>query len=293
MKYVFLVTSLQEQYTLWTNMNLSQKVLRCYRFSHLTPRLEYVAFLNDLKYCVIMRLDKYLVEQKFFSSRARAKEAIEKGDISVSGVVVRSPDQEVQDGAEITVTQGFPWVSRGALKLEYALEQWGIDPKDLTILDLGASTGGFTEVLLSRGAKMVYAVDVGHGQLHQKIASDSRVVGMEGVDARSLKAEDFDAQFPLIVGDLSFISLSKILPTIDSLLSSSGEAVLLIKPQFEVGFGGTKKGVVKDESKRKEVVERIDSEARALGFSVLATVESPVIGGSGNIEYLIHIKKQA
>lgn len=240
-----------------------------------------------------MRLDKYLVEQGHFSSRARAKEAIGKGDVSVSGSVVHAPDHEIAEGVSVSVAQGFPWVSRGALKLQHALDLWKIDPAGLEVLDLGASTGGFTEILLSRGASKVYAVDVGHGQLHQKIASDRRVVNMEGVDARSLTKESFKHPLALIVGDLSFISLSKILPTISGLLSPGGKAVLLIKPQFEVGFGGTKKGVVKDETRRKDAVEKISLEARSLGLSVLGQAESPVVGGSGNIEYLIHIEKQA
>ncbi len=237
-----------------------------------------------------MRLDKYLVEQKFFSSRARAKEAIERGDILVNGVPHMNPDFDVHDGIHVEAQSAFPWVSRGALKLIAALDAFGVDPAGLSVLDLGASTGGFTEVLLSRGAAKVYAVDVGHEQLHSRLRGDPRVVCMEGTDVRQLVPNHFPLQFQLIVGDLSFISLTKVLPTIHTLMSQGGSALLLVKPQFEVGVGGTKKGIVKDENKRKEVLHRIERDATQLGFVFLEGIESPVQGGSGNVEYLIHLR---
>jgi 23S rRNA (cytidine1920-2'-O)/16S rRNA (cytidine1409-2'-O)-methyltransferase len=236
-----------------------------------------------------MRLDKYLVEQKYFSSRARAKEAIERGEVLIDACPVTSPDAEVGETVSIEVRSVFPWVSRGALKLISALDEWKIDPSGLPALDLGASTGGFTEVLLSRGATKVYAVDVGHGQLHPKLLSDPRVVNMEGVDVRQLSPQQFPYLFSLIVGDLSFISLSKVLPMIQALLANNGKAILLVKPQFEVGFGGTKKGIVREREKRESALRAILDEVRSLGFSVGGSYQSPVVGGSGNIEYLILI----
>lgn len=239
-----------------------------------------------------MRLDKYLVEKKYFSSRARAKEAIENGDVLVGGLVVTSPDKEVSDDVEVEVKAEFPWVSRGALKLVSALDKWHIDPTGLAVLDLGASTGGFTDVLLFRGANKVYAVDVGHAQLHAKLQSDARVVNMEGTDVRSLKREQFSEAFSLVVGDLSFISLAKVLPGIRTLVTNTARIILLVKPQFEVGIGGTKKGIVRDEDRRKESLEAIMKEAREAGFSVEGSFESPVVGGSGNIEYLLYLKTE-
>ncbi len=237
-----------------------------------------------------MRLDKYLVEKEFFSSRARAKEAIEKGDVLVSGAVTTSPDSEVSKEAHIEVLSRFPWVSRGALKLIAALDEWHIDPKGMSVLDIGASKGGFTEVLLSRGAREVYAVDVGHGQLHPKLSIDSRVENMEGVDIRSLSLDDFQNPFPLIVGDLSFISLGKVLPQIQSLLARDGKVILLVKPQFELGPGATKKGIIRDDSAREEALKGVINEAHLHGLSLESRMTSPVVGGSGNIEYLILLR---
>ena len=237
-----------------------------------------------------MRLDKYLVEKKYFSSRARAKEAIENSDVLVGGGIVTSPDKDISDDAEVEVKAGFPWVSRGALKLIAALDAFMIDPAGETALDLGASTGGFTEVLLSRGATKVYAVDVGHGQLHPKLALDARVVNMEGRDVRGLTLSKFPTPFSLVVGDLSFISLRKVLPGLKSLVARGVRIVLLVKPQFEVGAGGTKKGIVRDEERRKEALKTIMSEAEAEGFVVQGSFESPIVGGSGNVEYLLYLK---
>jgi 23S rRNA (cytidine1920-2'-O)/16S rRNA (cytidine1409-2'-O)-methyltransferase len=236
-----------------------------------------------------MRLDKYLVEKKYFASRARAKEAIENGDVLVGGKAVISPDKEISEDVPIEVKAEFPWVSRGALKLISALDEWKIDPTGRTVLDLGASTGGFTDVLLSRGASKVYAVDVGHGQLHPKLATDPRVVNMEGTDVRDLTAEQFPELFSLVVGDLSFISLGKVLPGLKSLVAQGAQIILLVKPQFEVGAGGTKKRIVRDKERRKETLEHIIHEAKEVGFTIKGSFESPVVGGSGNIEYLLYI----
>jgi 23S rRNA (cytidine1920-2'-O)/16S rRNA (cytidine1409-2'-O)-methyltransferase len=236
-----------------------------------------------------MRLDKYLVDKKFFSSRARAKESIERGEVAVDGKPITAPDTDVSEMADVEVSGSFPWVSRGALKLIAALDEWKIDPAGLAVLDLGASTGGFVQVLLSRGVGKVYAVDVGHGQLHEKLKNDSRVVNMEGVDARDLTAGQFPSLFRLVVGDLSFISLSKVLPTMRSLMSSEGEAVLLVKPQFEVGAGATKKGIVREESKRGEALQGVMEAAKGSGFSIKGYMTSPVTGGSGNLEYLLFL----
>ncbi len=237
-----------------------------------------------------MRLDKYLVEKKFFSSRARAKDAIEAGAVLVGGIVATSPDKEVQEGVSIEIKADFPWVSRGAVKLIAALDTWSIDPKGLPVLDLGASTGGFTEVLLARGANAVYAVDVGHGQLHHTLITDPRVMNMEGVDARELTPQSFPDTFSLIVGDLSFISLTKVLPVAYTLLKKRGQAVFLVKPQFEAGPGGTKKGIVRDEKRREALLHGVLEAARTVGFIPEGEIPSPIVGGSGNMEYLIHLR---
>jgi 23S rRNA (cytidine1920-2'-O)/16S rRNA (cytidine1409-2'-O)-methyltransferase len=183
------------------------------------------------------------------------------------------------------------YVSRGALKLEKALEVFPVDPAGRTCADLGASTGGFTDLLLQRGAARVYAVDVGYGQLHPRLRADPRVVVRERENARALDAAALGERVDLVVGDLSFISLRLVLPAVKAILRPGGDALLLVKPQFEVGKGEVGKGgVVRDEAKRRAALEGIADAARALGFEVLGHAESPIEGPAGNREWLLGLR---
>jgi 23S rRNA (cytidine1920-2'-O)/16S rRNA (cytidine1409-2'-O)-methyltransferase len=183
------------------------------------------------------------------------------------------------------------YVSRGALKLEKALEVFPIDPRGKICADLGASTGGFTDLLLQRGAARVYAVDVGYGQLHPRIRGDPRVVVRERENARLLTAQLLGERVDLVTGDLSFISLRLILPAVKAILRPGGEAVLLVKPQFEVGKGEVGKGgVVRDDAKRRAALDGVEAAARDLGFEVVGEAESPIEGPAGNREWLLGLR---
>ena len=243
-------------------------------------------------YKMVMRLDRALVEKGFAPSRERAKERVERGDISVNGVVVTKPSHDVSEQDTIDVAgEGLRWVSRAGQKLEHALAFWKVDVSRKTCLDIGASTGGFTEVLLERGAKKVYALDVGHGQLHSKLREDSRVVNMEGTHIKDVSRKDVTDDIGCIVIDVSFISLEKVLPKAFELLAPAGVLVALIKPQFEVGKDNTKKGIVVDKQKQEDAVRRVCEYARVAGFDVRGTTESPITGGDGNEEFLMYATK--
>jgi len=236
-----------------------------------------------------MRADLYLVEHGHFDTRARAQAAIAAGKVSANGVVVTKPSQKIADGAEIVAEAAHPWVSRAALKLVAGLDAFGVDPADRVCLDVGASTGGFTEVLLSRGARHVYAVDVGRDQLHPSLQADRRVTSLEATDARSLAAEVFSEPPSLVVCDASFISLLKVIARPLALSAPSATLMALIKPQFEVGKALIGKGgLVKDVQARDDAVAAVRAGLEGLeGFSVGAIIDSPIDGGDGNKEYLI------
>lgn len=236
-----------------------------------------------------MRADRYLVENGYFRTRARAQAAIAAGKVSVDGVTVTKPSQKIAGGAEIRAEEAFPWVSRAALKLVAGLDAFDIDPAGRVCLDIGASTGGFTEVLLSRGARHVHAVDVGRGQLHPRLQADARVTSMEGVDARSLTSGMFAEPPSLVVCDASFISLLKVITVPLGLSASNADLIALIKPQFEVGRAAIGKGgLVKSENDRRRAVDAIRSGLEtASDFAVKAVIDSPVEGGDGNREYLM------
>ena len=186
---------------------------------------------------------------------------------------------------------GGKYVSRGALKLEKALDVFPIDPRGKTCADLGASTGGFTDLLLQRGAAKVYAVDVGYGQLHPRLRGDPRVVVRERENARLLTAASLGDRVQLVVGDLSFISLRLILPAVKAVLLPGGDAILLVKPQFEVGKGEVGKGgVVRDDAKRRSALEAVKAAAEELGFAVVGEAESPIEGPAGNREWLLALR---
>jgi 23S rRNA (cytidine1920-2'-O)/16S rRNA (cytidine1409-2'-O)-methyltransferase len=235
-----------------------------------------------------MRLDAHLVLKEKIPSRARAQKLIEEGTVLVNGKVVTKSAQKIFDTDTVVLTgQDIPWVSRGALKLLAAFDEWNIDVRGKVCLDIGASTGGFTEVLLTRGAKKVFALDVGHGQLHEKIQKDERVISMEGTNIRDVFATDLPEPIEFIVVDVSFISLEKVLPHVFQLLSESGSFVALVKPQFEVGKENIKKGIVVDEKLRAEVLQKIVELVKTAGFKNVRTIDSPIEGGDGNKEFLI------
>jgi 23S rRNA (cytidine1920-2'-O)/16S rRNA (cytidine1409-2'-O)-methyltransferase len=240
------------------------------------------------------RIDLLLVERGLADSRTRAQALVMAGAVVVGETRVDKPGQLVDPAAEIRVkSHAAPqkYASRGALKLEKALELFPIDPAGKVCADLGASTGGFTDLLLQRGAVKVYAVDVGYGQLHQKLRSDPRVVVRERENARNLKAEALGEHVDLVVGDLSFISLKLILPAVKAILKPGGLAALLVKPQFEVGKGEVGKGgVVRDDAKRLAALESVAEFARGLGFEVLGHAESPIEGPAGNREWLLGLR---
>lgn len=240
-----------------------------------------------------MRADKHLVEHGHFDTRAKAQAAIAAGKVVVNGVALTKPSQTIPEGADIIAEAAHPYVSRAALKLVEGLDRFGVDPAGRVCLDIGASTGGFTQVLLERGAKRVIAVDVGRDQLAPALKSDPRVLSLEATDARTLTLEAIDGQSPeLLVCDASFISLEKVLARPLELLVEGGEMVALFKPQFEVGpkFVG-KGGLVKDD----DAVERAKENARAFFARASVPVDretgSPIRGGDGNCEYLFYGRK--
>jgi 23S rRNA (cytidine1920-2'-O)/16S rRNA (cytidine1409-2'-O)-methyltransferase len=236
------------------------------------------------------RLDQLLVERGLVESRSRAQALVMAGKVFSGERRLDKPGQQVPEETPLTVRgQDHPWVSRGGLKLAHAIAEFGIDPKGCVCADIGASTGGFTDVLLAHGAARVYAVDVGHGQLDWKLRTDERVVVLERTNARYLTEEQIPEPLDLVVCDASFISLTKVLPAALALVKPGGRLVALIKPQFEVGKGEVGKGgVVRDPAQRAAVCERIRAWLEGLpDWRVDGIVESPVTGPEGNVEFLI------
>jgi 23S rRNA (cytidine1920-2'-O)/16S rRNA (cytidine1409-2'-O)-methyltransferase len=237
------------------------------------------------------RLDQLLVARGLAESRARAKAAIEAGGVTVNGVPAKASSQSVSDDAVVVYADAHRWVGRGALKLDHALSLWPVEVAGRTVLDVGASTGGFTEVCLSRGAAKVYAVDVGSGQLHARVAADPRVINLEQTDARDLTTALIPDAPELIVCDASFIGLAKVLPAALAMARPGADLVTLVKPQFEAsGPGGTKKGVVKDPAAQQAALAAVCDWLEGEGWAVQATTESPITGGDGNVEFLLWAK---
>jgi 23S rRNA (cytidine1920-2'-O)/16S rRNA (cytidine1409-2'-O)-methyltransferase len=234
-----------------------------------------------------LRADRLLVERGLFESRAKAQAAIEAGLVSANGAVVRKASDEIAFDAELMATPVHPYVSRGALKLKAALDHFGFDPAERICLDVGASTGGFTELLLERGAAKVYAVDVGSGQLHARLRGDSRIVSLEHTDIRKATAEHFDAPPNFICVDVSFIPLKLVLPPALALTAPGAQLIALIKPQFEAGPEHNKKGIVRDPAVQQAVCADIEARVASLGWKVLGILPSPIEGGSGNLEFLL------
>jgi 23S rRNA (cytidine1920-2'-O)/16S rRNA (cytidine1409-2'-O)-methyltransferase len=234
------------------------------------------------------RIDQLLVTTGRFDSRARARAAIEAGLVRVAGRVVKKPSETFDAGAPIEAEAPHPWVSRAGLKLVAGLDAFGVDPAGAACLDVGSSTGGFTQVLLSRGAAKVYAVDVGRDQLHASLRGDPRVVSMEGRDARALEPGMFAAPPRIIVCDASFISLKLILPGVLPLAAQDATLIALIKPQFEAGRDNIGKGgIVKDESIHARVCDELKALVQLLGWRVEGVTPSPIEGGDGNKEFLM------
>jgi len=275
------------------------------------------------------RLDLEILNRSLAKSRERAQGLISAGLVLVDGKKAVKSNQQVDKETEIKIKgSDMPYVGRGGLKLEKALKEFKINVKDKIAIDIGASTGGFTDCLLQNGVKKVYAVDCGHGQLDWKIRQDERVVVMEKTNARFLRKKDLFDKNPitpplrswerttegekqkessfasveamagkeeinLIVIDVSFISLKIILPVAKNLLADSGEIIALIKPQFEVGKGEVGKGgIVRDEEKRKKAIEDISNFSKKQGFDIIGVIESPITGANGNVEYLIYLKNK-
>ena len=235
------------------------------------------------------RIDKILVDRGLAESRTKAQALVMAGAVIVDEQRVNKPSELFQPNAMIRIKEDAAsrYVSRGGLKLEAALREFQIDAGGLVCLDVGASTGGFTDCLLQHGARKVAALDVGHNQIDWKIRNDPRVEVREGVNARNLLAADFDALFDLVVIDVSFISLTKILPAVVPLVTSGGRIVALIKPQFEVGKGEVGKGgIVKDPAQHQRVVNEVNAAAESLGVSSGGVIESPIRGAEGNAEFL-------
>lgn len=239
-----------------------------------------------------MRLDVLLAARGLAESRARARAAIEAGGVGVNGAPAKAASQNVAEDADITYADAHGWVGRGALKLDHALTLWPVAVEGRVVLDVGASTGGFTEVCLSRGAARVFAVDVGSGQLHVRVAADARVVNLEQTDARDLTPVLISEAPSLIVCDASFIGLVKVLPAALSLAAPDADLVTLVKPQFEARVpGGTKKGVVKDTDLQQAALVAVSDWLESEGWAVQATTQSPITGGDGNVEFLLWARR--
>jgi 23S rRNA (cytidine1920-2'-O)/16S rRNA (cytidine1409-2'-O)-methyltransferase len=237
------------------------------------------------------RLDQFVFDKGLADSRTKAQALIMAGQVLVGGKVADKVGQMIDKEAEIELKEKFPYVSRGALKLQKAAQEFGIDFAGKVVVDIGSSTGGFTDFALQNGAKKVFAIDVGRGQLDQKLREDSRVVVMEKTDFRNVS--EFAERVDIFVCDVSFISLKRIIPKIAVLAESRVEVILLIKPQFEVGKkeADRGKGVIKDPHIRQEVVTEIQNFAKKTDFKVKKTTVSPITGAKGNIEYLLYLTK--
>lgn len=233
------------------------------------------------------RADRVLVARGLFDSRARAQAAIAAGLVRVDGKQIAKPSETIAADARIEAREAYEWVSRAGLKLEAALAAAGLDVKGLEALDVGSSTGGFTEVLLARGAARVHAVDVGRDQLHARLRADPRVVSLEATDIRDIAMGTLPPA-GIVTIDVSFISLEQVLPAALAHAASGAYLVALVKPQFEVGRDKLSKGgIVKDAAARAEAVARIEARLEELDWRVMRRLSSPILGGDGNEEFLL------
>jgi 23S rRNA (cytidine1920-2'-O)/16S rRNA (cytidine1409-2'-O)-methyltransferase len=238
------------------------------------------------------RLDKMLFDKGLVESREKAKALILAGSVSVNGIVIDKAGTQVRPDDVLTLASKMPYVSRGGLKLEQAIKEFSLDVKEKVAMDVGASTGGFTDCLLQNGAIKVYAVDVGYGQIDLKLRNDNRVSVIEKTNIRYLERTAVQDNIDIATIDVSFISLLKVIPKVLEFLKPGGEIVALIKPQFEAGRKDVGKGgVVKDESVHLNVIEKIKTGSEAMGLEILGTTTSPIKGPKGNVEFLIYLKK--
>src|SRR5450830_988824 len=237
------------------------------------------------------RADRLLVERGLFPSRTKAQAAIAAGLVTANAAPVRKASEEIAVDAALSATPAHPYVSRGGVKLAAALDHFKFDPQGRICLDVGASTGGFTQVLLERGAKRVYAVDVGRGQLHQSLRARPEVVSLEEIDIRELSPSLLSEPPDLVTVDVSFISLKLVLPAALALVKSPAQMVALIKPQFEAGCALVKKGIVRDPQVHAAVCDGIAAFVAALGWRGFGIIPSPITGGDGNDEFLFGAAK--
>jgi 23S rRNA (cytidine1920-2'-O)/16S rRNA (cytidine1409-2'-O)-methyltransferase len=237
------------------------------------------------------RADLLLVECGLFESRAKAQAAIAAGLVTADGAPVRKASDLLDATAVVVAEAAHPYVSRGGVKLAAALAAFPVDPAGRVCADVGASTGGFTDVLLRSGAAKVYAIDVGHGQLHPTLAGDARVIGLEKTDIRRIDRTLVPEPIDLAVIDVSFISLKLVLPAVVPLLNGRAEIIALIKPQFEAGREHVGKGVVRDEAVHRAVCADVEASLRQTGFEIIGLIPSPVLGGEGNREFLIGARR--
>lgn len=233
------------------------------------------------------RADRLLVERGLFESRAKAQAAIEAGLVRADDRPVRKASETIAIDASLQASAVHPYVSRGGLKLATALDHLGFDPKGRVCLDIGASTGGFTQVLIERGAKLVYAVDVGSGQLHHSLRARPEVLSLEQTDIRTLPSARLGEPPDLVVADVSFISLKLVLPPALALTRKPAQLIALIKPQFEAGRARLKKGIVRDPAVHSTVCDDIAALVTTLGWHVRGVTPSPITGGDGNTEFLL------
>ena len=237
------------------------------------------------------RADVLLVERGLFESRARARAAIEAGGVMAAGKQVLKASEAIPADAELSAEPAHPWVSRGGVKLSGALEQYPIDIEGHVCLDVGASTGGFTEVLLANGASLVFAIDVGHGQLHPSLHGHPRIVSMEETDIRKFEGKRLPARPDVVVIDVSFISLKAVLPVALSLAAAPMHLLALIKPQFEAERKHSKHGIIRNAMVHQDICDDIQAFAASLGCTDIQVFPSPISGGDGNIEFFMGARR--
>ncbi len=233
------------------------------------------------------RADRLLVDRGLFESRAKSQAAIEAGLVTADEKVVLKPSEQIPADAKLQASAAHPYVSRGGVKLAAALDHFGFDPKGRICLDVGASTGGFAQVLLERGARRIYAVDVGTDQLHKSLRARPEIISLDSTDIRQLSPDSLDEPADLVSIDVSFISLKLTLPSALGLARSPAQLVALIKPQFEAGPGAVKKGIVRDGALQQAICDDIARFVASLGWRMLGVIPSPILGGDGNAEFLL------